>query len=401
MRRELKTTSTGEVVNPDIISENIPNGAVTTNKLEDGAVTSDKLDTNAVETAKIKDGAVETAKIKDGAVTSAKLGASSVTNEKVNNGAIDYNKLAQALKNLIDGKQDALSETQLDAVNSGIDATKLTNLLNHLSNTSNPHSVTKSQVGLGNVDNTSDANKPVSTATQNALNLKIDKDSIYYVEVEHNENISQSDFNKLINADIPILINDNNLYFLQRINNYTTYKEYIFFNTKVASSTGTQNKITIRDDNLLVMKGVEMVAQYPLVSGTTIKTINGNSILGSGDLVVGGSIYQHNITISDSNNLMTHFSMSLITNSSTPLTKSTFINTYQDASLNMYGVVYGNINESEPVDMGTLFAVYGVTYSTGLIDIIGYKTDLTSNNDFIEIDLNDANLTFSDDVLTI
>jgi len=34
----------------------------------------------------------------------------------------------------------------------------------HASNTSNPHSVTKSQVGLGNVDNTSDANKPVSTA---------------------------------------------------------------------------------------------------------------------------------------------------------------------------------------------------------------------------------------------
>jgi hypothetical protein len=27
-------------------------------------------------------------------------------------------------------------------------------------------------VGLGNVDNTSDANKPVSTATQTALNLK-------------------------------------------------------------------------------------------------------------------------------------------------------------------------------------------------------------------------------------
>jgi len=32
--------------------------------------------------------------------------------------------------------------------------------------------LTKSDVGLGNVDNTSDANKPVSTATQTALNLK-------------------------------------------------------------------------------------------------------------------------------------------------------------------------------------------------------------------------------------
>jgi len=34
--------------------------------------------------------------------------------------------------------------------------------------------ITASQVGLGNVDNTSDANKPVSTATQTALNLKQD-----------------------------------------------------------------------------------------------------------------------------------------------------------------------------------------------------------------------------------
>jgi len=32
--------------------------------------------------------------------------------------------------------------------------------------------VTKTMVGLGSVDNTSDANKPISTATQTALNLK-------------------------------------------------------------------------------------------------------------------------------------------------------------------------------------------------------------------------------------
>lgn len=43
------------------------------------------------------------------------------------------------------------------------------NLTAHKDNTSNPHSVTKSQVGLGNVDNTSDANKPVSTAQATAI----------------------------------------------------------------------------------------------------------------------------------------------------------------------------------------------------------------------------------------
>lgn len=48
-----------------------------------------------------------------------------------------------------------------------------TALDSHTSNKSNPHNVTKAQVGLGNVDNTSDANKPVSTAQQAALdNLK-------------------------------------------------------------------------------------------------------------------------------------------------------------------------------------------------------------------------------------
>jgi len=45
----------------------------------------------------------------------------------------------------------------------------------HFSNTSNPHSVTKAQVNLGSVDNTSDADKPVSTAQSTALGLKLDK----------------------------------------------------------------------------------------------------------------------------------------------------------------------------------------------------------------------------------
>ena len=42
----------------------------------------------------------------------------------------------------------------------------------HADRTDNPHAVTKAQVGLGNADNTSDLNKPISTATQTALGLK-------------------------------------------------------------------------------------------------------------------------------------------------------------------------------------------------------------------------------------
>lgn len=56
-------------------------------------------------------------------------------------------------------------------ITSDIDAVQ-TNLETHINNKSNPHEVNKAQVGLGNVDNTSDANKPISNATQTALNGK-------------------------------------------------------------------------------------------------------------------------------------------------------------------------------------------------------------------------------------
>jgi hypothetical protein len=44
-----------------------------------------------------------------------------------------------------------------------------TDLNTHISDTNNPHIVTADQIGLANVDNTSDADKPISTATRDAL----------------------------------------------------------------------------------------------------------------------------------------------------------------------------------------------------------------------------------------
>jgi len=43
----------------------------------------------------------------------------------------------------------------------------------HSQATGNPHGTTKNDVGLSNADNTSDANKPVSTAQQTALDAKV------------------------------------------------------------------------------------------------------------------------------------------------------------------------------------------------------------------------------------
>lgn len=72
-----------------------------------------------------------------------------------------------------------LAATDQQAVNNELQSdidTRATSaaLTSHTGNTSNPHSVTKTQVGLGNVDNTSDANKPVSTAQATAIALKAD-----------------------------------------------------------------------------------------------------------------------------------------------------------------------------------------------------------------------------------
>lgn len=75
------------------------------------------------------------------------------------------------------GLMSSSDKTKLDGlkdqagITSDINAVQ-TNLKTHINNKSNPHEVTKDQVGLGNVDNTSDANKPISNATQTALNGK-------------------------------------------------------------------------------------------------------------------------------------------------------------------------------------------------------------------------------------
>lgn len=56
----------------------------------------------------------------------------------------------------------------------------------HVIDKNNPHEVTKEQIGLGNVDNTSDAEKPISTATQTALDKKVD--------IETGKGLSTNDF---------------------------------------------------------------------------------------------------------------------------------------------------------------------------------------------------------------
>lgn len=92
----------------------------------------------------------------------------------------------------------------------------------------------KADVGLANVDNTSDANKPVSTAQQTALNAK--------------ENTAN----------------------------------------KATTMTGNTASNVVFLTAKAVYDWAVALFQPLLVSGTNIKTINGSSVLGSGNLVVSG-----------------------------------------------------------------------------------------------------------------
>lgn len=75
-----------------------------------------------------------------------------------NNRIIDSELHKLDLKNESQDELLAAKEAQLSA-----------NLSGHISDTANPHGVTKAQLNLNNVENTSDMDKPVSTAQQEAL----------------------------------------------------------------------------------------------------------------------------------------------------------------------------------------------------------------------------------------
>ena len=85
-------------------------------------------------------------------------------------GSIDETKLDTSVNASLDLADSATQPGDLaDVATSGLHS-DLT-----LDDGSNPHNTTKSDVGLGNVDNTSDTDKPVSTATQTALDGKVDE----------------------------------------------------------------------------------------------------------------------------------------------------------------------------------------------------------------------------------
>jgi hypothetical protein len=129
----------------------------------------------------------------------------------------------------------------------------------------------KSALALDNVNNTSDANKPVSTAQQDALNAKVTANSAIVaatktkITYDAKGLVTAGDI--LDAADMPTGINAANI------------------GTGVVSSTefGYLDGVTSAIQTQLNAK------QATLVSATNIKTINSTSLLGSGDIVIGAT----------------------------------------------------------------------------------------------------------------
>ncbi len=96
-------------------------------------------------------------------VSKSQVGLGNVPNVATNDQTPTYTE-ATSLSKLVSGEKLSVAFGKISKA--------ITELISHIANKNNPHNVTKDQVGLGNVDNTSDANKPISAATQVALDTK-------------------------------------------------------------------------------------------------------------------------------------------------------------------------------------------------------------------------------------
>jgi hypothetical protein len=140
------------------------------------------------------------------------IDAAKISTGLISNAEFDYlNGLTDNIQTQFTGKQDVL-----------VSATNIKTIEGQSLLGSGNIDLAKGDVGLGNVDNTSDANKPVSTATQTALDAKTNK-----LIVTNRQTASYT----LVLGDADKLVEINNA----SANNLT-----IPLNSSVAFATGTQ-----------------------------------------------------------------------------------------------------------------------------------------------------------------
>lgn len=150
--------------------------------------------------------------------------------------------------------------------------------------------LTKDDLSLGNVDNTSDIDKPVSTEQQMALDGKVDKvvgeglisnieknrlaNVDNYDDTELRESITNLDNTKVDKVTGKSLVSDTEITRLASVDNYDD----------TAIKTRVTNVETKNSEQDTAIAG----KQATLVSGTNIKTINNESLLGEGNITIEG-----------------------------------------------------------------------------------------------------------------
>ena len=93
-------------------------------------------------------------------VNKEQVGLGNVPNVTTNDQTPTYEE-AEGFENISSGEKLSIAFGKIQKA--------ISSLLGHINNFDNPHKTTKSQIQLGNVDNTSDVDKPVSTAQQKAI----------------------------------------------------------------------------------------------------------------------------------------------------------------------------------------------------------------------------------------
>ena len=205
----------------------------------------------------------------------------------------------------------------------------------------------KTALALDNVNNTSDANKPVSSAQQDALNAKVTGNTAIVAatktKITYDAKGLVTAGNVLDAADMPTGINAANI------------------GTGVVSSTefGYLDGVTSAIQTQIDAK------QATLVSATNIKTINSTSLLGSGDIVIGatpsgvaGAIQFSNGSAfaSDAANLFwddTNNRLGIGTNAPTHSITNIGLSKLQGIALG--GVTHSNLNTNEICSFGSMY----------------------------------------------
>jgi hypothetical protein len=152
----------------------------------------------------------------------------------------------------------------------------------------------KTALALDNVNNTSDANKPVSIAQQDALNAKVDENAPITAgtapKITYDAKGLVTSGDSLDETDLPTGINANKIGTgvvstteFEYLNGVTSAIQTQIDSKQATLVSGTNIK-TINSESLLGSENVEL--QPTLVSGTNIKTINSTSLLGSGDITI-------------------------------------------------------------------------------------------------------------------